>query len=78
MKAAFTRAYNKEVHLTPYATVAVAKKGQRRGESTNQEDYELETGEDSTAVEESEHSGDEDITADSMIKVRTHSLIASF
>lgn len=61
--------------MTPYATVAVAKKGRRHGESANQEDYELETGEDLPAVEESEHSGDEDVTTDSMIKV---SLTVSF
>lgn len=65
MKAAFTRAYNKEVHLTPYSLQAV-KKGRRGGgggeSELGGEDMEKET-------QESEDEGDS-LKADAMIKVR--------
>lgn len=63
MKAAFTRAYNKEVHLTPYSLQTV-KKGRRGGGG------ESELGEDDVnqAAQESEDEG-ENLKADAMIKV---------
>ncbi|KAA8594839.1 hypothetical protein FQN60_011974, partial [Etheostoma spectabile] len=58
VKAAFTRAYNKEAHLTPYSLQAV-KKGRRGGESEfGREGMDNE-------VQESE---DEGLTTDAMIK----------
>lgn len=65
MKAAFTRTYNKEVHLTPYS-LQVVKKGRRGGGG----DSEL-GGEDlDNEVQESEDEG-EGLKTDAMIKVRT-------
>lgn len=64
MKAAFTRAYNKEVHLTPYSLQAV-KKG-RRGVGGGAES---ELGGDDVDTQESEDEGDA-IKTDAMIKVR--------
>lgn len=61
MKAAFTRAYNKEVHLTPYSLLAV-KKSRRGGES--------EVGGEDVDNQESEEDG-ENLQNDAMIKVRT-------
>lgn len=64
MKAAFTRAYNKEVHLTPYSLQAV-KKGRRGGGGESElggEDADKE-------VQESEDEGDS-LKIDAMIKVR--------
>lgn len=64
MKAAFTRAYNKEVHLTPYSLQAV-KKGRRGGGGESElggEDVDKE-------VQESEDEGDS-LKIDAMIKVR--------
>lgn len=67
MKAAFTRAYNKEVHLTPYSLQAV-KKG-RRGDGGGGGESEL-GGEDvNNEVQESEDEG-EGLKTDAMIKVR--------
>ncbi|ELU15704.1 hypothetical protein CAPTEDRAFT_175237 [Capitella teleta] len=64
VKAAFTRTYNKSVHLTPYATgSSVAKK--KRGAGGGEELEEEEGGE----VEEEEEE-EEDITKDSMIKLK--------
>lgn len=62
MKAAFTRAYNKEVHLTPYSLLAV-KKSRRGGEADV-------GGEDVDQTQESEEEG-ENLQTDAMIKVRT-------
>uniref|UniRef100_A0A8D0A416 Replication factor C subunit 1 n=1 Tax=Sander lucioperca TaxID=283035 RepID=A0A8D0A416_SANLU len=62
VKAAFTRAYNKEAHLTPYSLQAV-KKGRRGGGGESEfggEDMDNE-------VQESE---DEGLKTDAMIKVR--------
>ena len=67
VKAAFTRAYNKDVHLTPYS-LQVVKKGRRGGGGSG--DLEL-GGEDvDYDVQESEDEG-EGIKTDAMIKVRT-------
>lgn len=65
MKAAFTRAYNKEVHLTPYSLLAV-KKGRRGGGG------EADGGEEvaDNRAQESEDEG-ESLQTDAMIKVRT-------
>ncbi|KAG7241298.1 hypothetical protein INR49_025816, partial [Caranx melampygus] len=62
VKAAFTRAYNKEVHLTPYS-LQVVKKGRRGGGGESElggEDVDNE-------VQESEDEGD-NLKADAMIK----------
>ncbi|KAM8878792.1 replication factor C subunit 1 isoform 2-T2 [Spinachia spinachia] len=59
VKAAFTRAYNKEVHLTPYS-LHVVKKGRRGGPGS-----ELGGEEADNEVQESE---DEGVNADAMIK----------
>ena len=70
-KAAFTRTYNKEVHLTPYATGTLTKKG-RGGGAPVGEDYGLEgedEGEGTTAVPESDEENSNDLELDSMIKV---------
>ncbi|XP_061566368.1 replication factor C subunit 1 isoform X2 [Cololabis saira] len=65
VKAAFTRAYNKEVHLTPYSLQAV-KKGRRGGGG------ETELGEEGEGQEarESEDEG-EGLKIDAMIKKKT-------
>lgn len=63
VKAAFTRTYNKEVHLMPYSLQAV-KKGRRGGGGESElggEDVDNE-------VQESE---DEGVKTDAMIKVRS-------
>lgn len=62
MKAAFTRAYNKEVHLTPYSLQAV-KKGRRGGGGESELG-----GED--ADNDAQESEDDGLKADAMIKVR--------
>lgn len=65
MKAAFTRTYNKEVHLTPYS-LQVVKKGRRGGGGESElggEDVDNE-------AQESEDEG-EGLKTDAMIKVRT-------
>lgn len=65
MKAAFTRAYNKEVHLTPYSLLAV-KKSRRGGGGESEvggEDMDNQT-------QESEDEG-ESLQTDAMIKVST-------
>uniref|UniRef100_A0A4W6BMT4 Replication factor C subunit 1 n=1 Tax=Lates calcarifer TaxID=8187 RepID=A0A4W6BMT4_LATCA len=64
VKAAFTRAYNKEVHLTPYSLQAV-KKGRRGGGGGESELG----GEDVDNEVQSEDEGD-GLKADAMIKVR--------
>ncbi|KAM7009719.1 replication factor C subunit 1 [Tautogolabrus adspersus] len=66
VKAAFTRAYNKEVHLTPYSLQAV-KKGRRGGGGGGGGESEL-GGEDvDNEVQESEDEGD-GVKLDAMIK----------
>lgn len=68
VKAAFTRAYNKEVHLTPYSLQAV-KKGRRGGGGGESELG----GEDVDNEVQSEDEGD-GLKADAMIKVRAFNL----
>ncbi|CAC5383730.1 RFC1 [Mytilus coruscus] len=64
-KAAFTRTYNKEVHMTPYATGVVMKK--KRGGATATEDdmYGEEDGAPSSSDEEGEK-----IDLETMIKIK--------
>lgn len=62
VKAAFTRAYNKEVHLTPYS-LQVVKKSRRGGES------ELAGEDGEIVVQESEEDEGEGLQKDAMIKV---------
>uniref|UniRef100_A0A3Q3W5I5 Replication factor C subunit 1 n=1 Tax=Mola mola TaxID=94237 RepID=A0A3Q3W5I5_MOLML len=67
VKAAFTRAYNKDVHLTPYS-LQVVKKGRQGGGGGGESEL---GGEDvEYDVQESEDEG-EGIKSDAMIKVRT-------
>jgi len=76
VKAAFTRAYNKESHLTPYATGAAPKKGQKRSADEDGEIYDSEP-EDNGASEQGAEPSDEDDDAlgrDTMIKVTPPSL----
>ncbi|XP_053382559.1 replication factor C subunit 1-like [Mercenaria mercenaria] len=69
-KAAFTRTYNKEVHMTPYSTGAATKK--KRGGGANTDELELLGNEEEGggAVEEEEEEGD-DLETDTMIKKKT-------
>ena len=68
VKAAFTRAYNKEAHLTPYAASQVkVGRGKASGASDEMEGLELD-GEEAAAVDEEEN--DDDVTHDAMIKVK--------
>lgn len=69
MKAAFTRTYNKEVHLTPYSLQAV-KKGRRGGGGESELG-----GED--VDNEAQESEDEGLKTDAMIKVRTFKLVCT-
>nr|XP_023685377.1 replication factor C subunit 1 isoform X3 [Paramormyrops kingsleyae] len=62
VKAAFTRAYNKESHLTPYALQAV-KKGRRGAVDAELGEGGLEQESQELAAEE-----DEDVAADAMVK----------
>ncbi|XP_077379412.1 replication factor C subunit 1 [Festucalex cinctus] len=64
VKAAFTRAYNKEVHLTPYSLQAV-KKGRRVGGGGDEAELEVQDTEKDAPVSEDE--GDS-LTVDAMIK----------
>lgn len=67
VKAAFTRTYNKEVHLTPYS-LQVVKKGRRGGGG------DFEGGEEISQEDpESEDEG-ERLKADAMIKVSAFKL----
>lgn len=65
VKAAFTRTYNKEVHLTPYS-LQVVKKGRRGGGGES----ELGGEEGENVVQESEEEED-GLQTDAMIKVRS-------
>lgn len=67
MKAAFTRAYNKEGHMTPYASVQV-KKGRSKDTPDDQEALL-----DEDALEEDEEEPSEDPSLDAMIKVKKES-----
>ena len=61
-KAAFTRAYNKEIHMTPYSIECSAKK---RNKSTSLSVDLLKEGEETVASEEEDDTDD----IDNMIKV---------
>ncbi|XP_030643880.1 replication factor C subunit 1 isoform X2 [Chanos chanos] len=65
VKAAFTRAYNKESHMTPYS-IQVVKKGQRAGPNPDLGDPDRDNDQE---VEEE----DEGITSDAMIKKKAKS-----
>uniref|UniRef100_A0A8C5A9A9 Replication factor C subunit 1 n=1 Tax=Gadus morhua TaxID=8049 RepID=A0A8C5A9A9_GADMO len=70
VKAAFTRAYNREVHLTPYSLQAV-KKGRRGAGGAGGEGGELGGEEmDSQAPAEEESQEEEENLMDGMIKLR--------
>ena len=73
VKAAFTRTYNKEAHLTPYAISSGPKKGKRKGGAGGGEGEFGVEGEDTGAV--SEESDGEDVMADGMIKVSRSEMI---
>lgn len=66
MKAAFTRAYNREVHLTPYS-LQVVKKSRRGGGGSGESELAGEDGE--NVVQESEEEEEEGLQKDAMIKV---------
>ncbi len=69
VKAAFTRAYNKQAHLNPFSIVDVKKlKASRAGEEGGAEEE----------VESSEGEEDkDDVTKDAMIKVKAKSKVAA-
>lgn len=64
VKAAFTRAYNKDIHLTPFATGTAAKK--KRVDVSMDDELKEES---PSGDEDDENEDDDDITKDSMIKI---------
>jgi hypothetical protein len=74
VKAAFTRTYNKTARPKPYATGVMSKKGKKRqagdGDDLEGLDEELGGNGEEGAGNGSGASDEEDITQDSMIKVR--------
>lgn len=77
MKAAFTRSYNKSVHLTPYSTGAAPKKRGRQTAGAD-EDVEDEYNEmEQMEVEKrDDEDSDDDISSDRMIVVLVFCLFA--
>ena len=71
MKAAFTRAYNKEVHLTPYSLQAVKTHRHSTGPSLDSE-YSEELNEDDSQSDEKDQ---DTLETDAMIKVLFYILI---
>ncbi|XP_020847263.1 replication factor C subunit 1 isoform X2 [Phascolarctos cinereus] len=69
VKAAFTRGYNKEVHLTPYS-LQVTKTSKHSGGPSLSSDYSDELNEDESQSDEKDQDG---IETDAMIKKRTSS-----
>ena len=65
MKAAFTRTYNKEVHLTPYSLQAVKTSRHSAGPALDSE-YSEELHEDDS---QSDEKGQDSVETDAMIKV---------
>ncbi|KAM3939842.1 replication factor C subunit 1 isoform 2-T2 [Leptodactylus fuscus] len=65
VKAAFTRGYNKETHLTPYS-LQVVKATKRNNSSAIQSEYGEEENLEETQTEENE----EDVSVDAMIKAK--------
>ena len=72
VKAAFTRAYNKEGHMTPYAAGQI-KKG--RAKEVSEEAYGDEEEDQQDADQDSEQ--DDDPTMDAMIKVKSKKTTAA-
>jgi hypothetical protein len=70
VKAAFTRAYNKEAHMTPYAAGQV-KKGRLKDTADDLEA--LDGDEDGLAGEDDDEEHNEDPSLDAMIKVKKES-----
>jgi replication factor C subunit 1 len=72
VKAAFTRAYNKDSYMTPYACSTISKKsrGAAKGE---EEGFGDEEDEENGAGSEDEGENAEDVTKDAMIKVKAKS-----
>jgi len=78
VKAAFTRTYNKTSRPKPYATGVMSKKGRKKpaGEDGMEGlDEELGANGDDDAGVNSEHSDEEDIAQDSMIKVSQYLIV---
>ena len=71
MKAAFTRSYNKAVHLTPYSTGAAPKKRGRQaaGFDEDTEDVYDETEQQMEVEKKDAEDSDDDIATDRMIVV---------
>jgi len=68
VKAAFTRSFNKTVHLTPYSTGAAAKKRGRPAAEADDDDEDMY--DEATGVEKRDSGdSDDDIAADRMILV---------
>ncbi|KAJ8321817.1 hypothetical protein KUTeg_000288 [Tegillarca granosa] len=70
-KAAFTRAYNKEVHMTPYATGVASKKKKGKGAAVDEEEIymEGEGGGEGAPAGDSEDDEEDNVELDTMIKV---------
>ncbi|XP_044154267.1 replication factor C subunit 1 isoform X1 [Bufo gargarizans] len=66
VKAAFTRGYNKEAHLTPYS-LQIVKASKKDASSTIQSEYGEEGNIEDTQAEENR---DDDVTVDAMIKAK--------
>jgi len=71
VKAAFTRSYNKAVHLTPYSTGAATKKRGRQaaGADEDTEDIYDETEQQMEVEKRDSDNSDDDIATDRMIVV---------
>ncbi|XP_074085720.1 replication factor C subunit 1 isoform X2 [Macrotis lagotis] len=70
VKAAFTRGYNKEVHLTPYSLQVTKTSARQSGGPLLNSDYSEEFNEDESQAEEKDQDG---IEMDAMIKKRAKS-----
>ncbi|KAM4049422.1 replication factor C subunit 1 [Anomaloglossus baeobatrachus] len=66
VKAAFTRGYNKETHLTPYS-LQIVKASKKEAASALQSDYGGEANADDTQGDENQ---EDDVTGDAMIKTK--------
>ncbi|XP_069833636.1 replication factor C subunit 1 isoform X3 [Dendropsophus ebraccatus] len=67
VKAAFTRGYNKETHLTPYS-LQIVKASRKDTASAMQSEYGEEANTEDTQAEENQE--EEDVTVDAMIKAK--------
>lgn len=71
MKAAFTRAFNKDGHMLHYSVASVSKKAARRSTVDSQSDYAYSDMENEGAVEpELDSESDEELSSNPAIKVR--------